>query len=141
MPKLLYLQIMLLAAKLQKQKDAEEATAAQAVALPLATSSPGSKFLAESADGHTDCHSGDTRLVDSYASDTTHVDIGDRFLTGDVSSQEAAEIERHRLRRISDRIDECVQRVARVEQHWNTNVQTIFKLLGHDYETERTSYV
>ena len=60
--------------------------------------------------------------------------------------------ERRRLIRISEKIDECMMRATRVEKHWNDNIQTIFKLLGHheppessrlnrEDATEKSSYV
>jgi len=49
--------------------------------------------------------------------------------------------EARKLRALSDKIDDCIARASRVEQHWNTNIQTILKLLGHDSLQERKSYV
>ena len=60
--------------------------------------------------------------------------------------------ERRRLIRISEKINECMMRATRVEKHWNDNIQTIFKLLGHheppessrlnrEDATEKSSYV
>ena len=137
-----------MAARLQKQKDAEEAAAAQA-ALGSTTLLPTtSQMSSDLSFSHS--HALHTRHVDNYPVHTGHVEIhtGDsdgRCFGGIYSSQPAArdvaEVEREHLRRISDRIDECMMRAARVEQHWNSSVQTILKLLGHNEEMEKKSYV
>lgn len=127
---------MLLAAKIQKQKDAEaDAEATTSTTL----SPPGAKAK--------------TEPVDSYAADSRPADTSEASLVGHNSSkhleepcvhslaQELADAERRQLQSISDRIDECMMRAARMEQHWDTSVQTILKLLTPVKNTEHMSYV
>lgn len=111
---------MLLAAKMQKQKDAEEEAAAAESAVAQAPVVP-----AEPA----------TRYPQRVMS---HSDTYNRC---DMCQRVNWDSEQEHLRSISDRIDECVERATRVEQHWNNNVQAILKLLGHDPEIEKKSYV
>lgn len=61
---------------------------------------------------------------------------------GDMKIDTRDEEKRH-LQVISDRIDECLERAQRLENYWESNIQNILRLLGHDPEMdlEKRSYV
>lgn len=100
---------MLLAAKMQKEKDAEEESELNKQRL---------------------------------AQQQKHVVIDPKFVKHSEDSLPDV-IERERLQNISDRIDECLLRAQRVEQHWNTNFQKILDMLGDggDEDPKKKSYV
>ena len=106
----------------------------------------------------SDSHALHTRHLDRHSVDNGHVEI---HTTDNESrcfgamydshppvyppahhvARDVTEVEREQLRRISDRIDECMMRAARVEQHWNSSVQMILKLLAQNAESQKKSYV
>lgn len=111
----LLLKLMLMAAKIQKQKDEELARQSKAAADVMT--------LQPLANATTQKH---VSIDENFAPRTEQTDV----CGGDTS----------RLLRISDQIDECLARAQRVEQHWNDNVERILALL-QSQSYERKSYV
>ena len=139
-------QLVLLAAKIQKQKDEEEAAALAASNTPSSptTLTPrGGKYPTESVTPRAGRHETPPQQASAVTSHTHEQSQAMRCRDDE---------ERRRLIRISEKIDECMMRATRVEKHWNDNIQTIFRLLGHheppessrhsrEEATEKSSYV
>ena len=139
-------QLVLLAAKIQKQKDEEEAAAQAASNTPSSptTLTPrGGKYPTESVTPRAGRHETAPHQASAVTSHTHEESQAMRCRDDE---------ERRRLMRISEKIDECMMRATRVEKHWNDNIQTIFRLLGHheppesschirEEATEKSSYV
>ena len=139
-------QLVLLAAKIQKQKDEEEAAALAASDTPSSptTLTPrGGKYPTESVTPRAGRHETPPHQASAVTSHTHEQSQAMRCRDDE---------ERRRLIRISEKIDECMMRATRVEKHWNDNIQTIFRLLGHhappessrhnrEEATEKSSYV
>lgn len=104
-------QLILMAAKIQKQKDQEAANEKTRTEAPV--------------------------IKPHEESSHKHVVVDDGLV---VRSQGGEEDESCRLQRISDRVDECLSQAQRVEQHWNDNFQTILALLQCK-TSEKKSYV
>ena len=136
----------MLAAKIQKQKDEEEAAALAASNTPSSptTLTPrGGKYPTESVTPRAGRHETPPHQASAVTSHTYEESQAMRCRDDE---------ERRRLIRISEKIDECMMRATRVEKHWNDNIQTIFRLLGHheppesschnrEEATEKSSYV
>lgn len=114
-----------MAAKIQKQKDEEEAAASGASNTPSSptTLTPrGGKYPTEPITPRAGRHE-----------TPPHQPTAVKFhKPEDTQASFADDEERQRLIRISEKIDECMMRATRVEKHWNDNIKTIFKLLGHE---------